>query len=508
MGGPGDRGAAAPHVAAGQVQQSRSRRRLHARHRARRPEPPAGRHGLRRGVLRPAVLHQGPANPARPRGQLGDRPGLPGRRVHRRRGRRAEGQGVGNETQIDPDLPEIEGRGWYVAGTWVITGENRDGGVKPKRPLLQGGFGAVEVAARYEKLSFASAGSPAEPPSRSPRAANIAGNADSAWTIGVNWYVNRWAKLRFNVINETLDDPGSGARAGRLLAPDDGDDVPDRFLGRCSMAARRLLAGALLLAASVRGRAGGRRADLRGPVQRPGPAADRSLREHEGLVLAARPPRIERLLPGEHEVERHHASPTSASASGAPDPAPTTKPALRVDFDRYAAGRTFLGLSPWLAQQQRPGPVGRPGVADDEDVPRDGPAGAAHGAGRALHQQRVFRPLHADGGSRRGVSRERVRREQPDTCSSTGGRPIYYFGYLGSALAPYAALYEPKTRVTESMGVAVPAGRGDDPRHQRRVRRELRGRPCRIHGSARTSCGWWRCRPPSRRPTACSATGA
>jgi phosphate-selective porin OprO/OprP len=132
-----------------------------------------------------------------------------------------EGQGVGNETQIDPDLPEIEGRGWYVAGTWVITGENRDGGVNPKRPLLQGGFGAIEVAARFEKLSFASAGSPAEPPSRSPRAANIAGNADSTWTIGVNWYVNRWAKLRFNFINETLDDallgPAPGAASLRTM---------------------------------------------------------------------------------------------------------------------------------------------------------------------------------------------------------------------------------------------------------------------------------------------------
>jgi phosphate-selective porin OprO/OprP len=132
-----------------------------------------------------------------------------------------EGQGVGNDTQIDPDLPEIEGRGWYVAGTWVITGEHRDGGVNPKRPLLQGGFGAVEVAARFEKLRFASAGSPAEPPSRSPRAANIASNADSAWTIGVNWYVNRWAKLRFNFINETRDDarlgPAPGASSLRTI---------------------------------------------------------------------------------------------------------------------------------------------------------------------------------------------------------------------------------------------------------------------------------------------------
>jgi phosphate-selective porin OprO/OprP len=125
-----------------------------------------------------------------------------------------EGQGVGNEGQIDDDLPEIEGRGWYIAGAWVITGENRDGGVNPKRPLLQGGFGAVEVAARFEKLRFASAGSPAEPPSRSPRAANIAGNADRAWTLGVNWYVNRWVKLRFNAINEQLDDPDLGPAPG------------------------------------------------------------------------------------------------------------------------------------------------------------------------------------------------------------------------------------------------------------------------------------------------------
>jgi phosphate-selective porin len=121
-----------------------------------------------------------------------------------------EGQGVGNEEQLDNDLPEIEGRGWYIAGTWVVTGENRDGGVNPKRPLLQGGFGAVEVTGRYEQLRFASAGAPDEPPSRSPRAANVAPNGDRAWTVGVNWYVNRWVKVRFNLINETLDDPELG----------------------------------------------------------------------------------------------------------------------------------------------------------------------------------------------------------------------------------------------------------------------------------------------------------
>jgi phosphate-selective porin len=59
-----------------------------------------------------------------------------------------EGQGVGTEGQLDNDLPAIEGRGWYVAGAWVLTGENRDGGVTPNRPLFGGGFGAVQVDLR------------------------------------------------------------------------------------------------------------------------------------------------------------------------------------------------------------------------------------------------------------------------------------------------------------------------------------------------------------------------
>lgn len=125
-----------------------------------------------------------------------------------------DGQGVGGEAQLDNDLPAIEGRGWYVAGTWVITGENREGGVIPKRPLFQGGFGAVEVEGRYERLRFASAGSPAEPPSDSPRAANIAGNGERAWTIGATWYLNRWAKMRVNFINEEIDDAAASPVPG------------------------------------------------------------------------------------------------------------------------------------------------------------------------------------------------------------------------------------------------------------------------------------------------------
>ena len=52
-------------------------------------------------------------------------------------------------------------RGWYVQAGWVLTGENRSyspkkgvGGIKPKKTLLDGGSGAVELAVRYDFLDL------------------------------------------------------------------------------------------------------------------------------------------------------------------------------------------------------------------------------------------------------------------------------------------------------------------------------------------------------------------
>jgi phosphate-selective porin OprO/OprP len=115
------------------------------------------------------------------------------------------------ESVEDTDLSPLVGEGWYVSGTYAITGEQKSQVDKPKKPLLQGGFGAVEVAARIESLAFKS-GSGNEAPSRSPRAEVVLGNRDQVATIGVNWYVNRFVKIQANVIHETLDDPSQGPR--------------------------------------------------------------------------------------------------------------------------------------------------------------------------------------------------------------------------------------------------------------------------------------------------------
>jgi phosphate-selective porin OprO and OprP len=110
-------------------------------------------------------------------------------------------QGIG-----DVDLSDVITAGWYVAATWLVTGEDKNGFNAPRRALFEGGVGAIEIAARYEGLTFASANSDG-PPFSNPRAEHILGNGDRAWTMGVNWFPNRWTRITANAIRERFDDP-------------------------------------------------------------------------------------------------------------------------------------------------------------------------------------------------------------------------------------------------------------------------------------------------------------
>jgi phosphate-selective porin OprO and OprP len=110
----------------------------------------------------------------------------------------------------DTDLSKFFGEGWYVSGTWAITGEDKvDGLDSPRRPLFRGGVGAVEFAARVEELSFGSEATNDEP-STGPRADVVLGNRNRLATYGVNWYLNRWVKIQANFVRERLSDPSQG----------------------------------------------------------------------------------------------------------------------------------------------------------------------------------------------------------------------------------------------------------------------------------------------------------
>jgi phosphate-selective porin OprO/OprP len=107
----------------------------------------------------------------------------------------------------DEDLPDAVAEGWYLSGTWIVTGEKKTDHVKPDHPLLRGGIGAIEAVARIEDFRFGSR--PAgEGVSRDPRARVMAEDADRAVTGGVNWYPVRRLKLQFALIRERIERRG------------------------------------------------------------------------------------------------------------------------------------------------------------------------------------------------------------------------------------------------------------------------------------------------------------
>jgi phosphate-selective porin OprO/OprP len=110
----------------------------------------------------------------------------------------------------DGDLSPFRATGWYVSGTWLLTGEKKASGAdNPGRPLFRGGYGAVEMAARLEALGFGS-GASDDVPSTSPRADVVLGNRDRAVTFGINWYPFRFLKVQGNFIREEISDPLRG----------------------------------------------------------------------------------------------------------------------------------------------------------------------------------------------------------------------------------------------------------------------------------------------------------
>jgi phosphate-selective porin len=111
------------------------------------------------------------------------------------------GQGIRGE-----DLPDLIGRGWYVTTAWVVTGEKSGNALRPRKDFILGhGIGAIQIAARYEQLRFGSSEHPGLP-TRSSRGANLLSASERVATFGVNWHLNRFTRIQFNVLRELLED--------------------------------------------------------------------------------------------------------------------------------------------------------------------------------------------------------------------------------------------------------------------------------------------------------------
>jgi len=104
--------------------------------------------------------------------------------------------------------------GWYVQGSWILTGESRKYEMKnarflgptPSSPLGFGGFGTWELGARYSTVDLndgdASATCLGNAAQMAPTAASscVRGGEQDIVTLGLNWYPNTNVRFMFNYI--------------------------------------------------------------------------------------------------------------------------------------------------------------------------------------------------------------------------------------------------------------------------------------------------------------------
>lgn len=100
--------------------------------------------------------------------------------------------------------PSVDFGGWYVSGSWVLTGESRGyrggvfRGVSPAGPR-----GAWELTARYSSLDLDDG--------------PIAGGEEQNWTVGVNWYANSKVRFMANYIDVESERQGVADNPGIFL---------------------------------------------------------------------------------------------------------------------------------------------------------------------------------------------------------------------------------------------------------------------------------------------------
>lgn len=103
-----------------------------------------------------------------------------------------QGELLGVDVSRRAGLRDFSGGGWYVFGSWMLTGERkpyRGGGFANPRPAHDAG--AVELLLRYSTLDLDDGA--------------VHGGREHDWTLGANWYLGSHLKLQANYIRSTSE---------------------------------------------------------------------------------------------------------------------------------------------------------------------------------------------------------------------------------------------------------------------------------------------------------------
>lgn len=92
------------------------------------------------------------------------------------------------EIERNAGLAEVDVDGWYVAGSWFLTGESRpyrNGTFRSLKEYHRGG--AWELAARYSRLDLDDG--------------TVRGGTESNWTLGVNYHAGKHLRIMANYVD-------------------------------------------------------------------------------------------------------------------------------------------------------------------------------------------------------------------------------------------------------------------------------------------------------------------
>ena len=116
---------------------------------------------------------------------------------------------------------DLQNSAWEVTGSWVLTGEDASyNGVTPLHPFdpRNGHWGAWQLVARYAALNV-------DGKAFTDGFASSAKSADgaNAWSVGLNWYLNRNVRADLNFSHTTFD--GFTGKAAPGVVPAQAENV-------------------------------------------------------------------------------------------------------------------------------------------------------------------------------------------------------------------------------------------------------------------------------------------
>ena len=108
----------------------------------------------------------------------------------------------------------LQNTAWEISGQWVLTGEDASfNGVAPLHPFDPGAgqWGAWQMVGRYARLDV---DRDAFPLFANP---NASANSATAWSVGVNWWLNRNIRILTSFSHTTFDGGGTGTTTPGLV---------------------------------------------------------------------------------------------------------------------------------------------------------------------------------------------------------------------------------------------------------------------------------------------------